>query len=71
MPRNTDTGHNWPTFDEELPESPLPASDFFTEREAMFQLWREDEYGEPPSGADLKEHYLEFWNGCYLPKTRH
>lgn len=54
-------------FDEDFIDC-LPTGHYFSEREAMYQLWKADEYGEPPSGADLRDHFWEYSEGCYLPR---
>lgn len=47
---------------------PVPTGDYLSEKEAMYQLWREDEHGEPPSGADLRNNFWEISDGCYLSR---
>lgn len=65
MPRSRLSPIPDPTVDEEI----LFTGHYYSEGEAFGQLWKNDEYGEPPSGADLKKHYLEIGRGCYVPRS--
>lgn len=58
-----------PILDEIVVEDALFTSDYYSEGEALRQLWMEDEYGDSPSGADLRKYYLEIGRGCYVPRS--